>query len=273
MTASRENRPTLVITGGLGLVASRLIPVLAKQYQLRVVDRMPPGAGTADVGTYVQADLREPAAAAEALQGATAVVHLAGSADPRATWEQAFLANVVTARWLLQAAADAHVPRVVLASSLHAIGEYNRPQFRPVPSDVPPRPCCPYGLSKTVVEALGRLHAEATGATVVCLRLGLVGWPLTEQRYLGQWLSDGDAGRLFAAALTAPVAFGVYTGVSANTRHHWDITRTCDELGYHPHDDSEPFAPDTGAPAEVLCRLFDDTENTIPEDTSRGATP
>ena len=35
-----------------------------------------------------------------------------------------------------------------------------------------PRPCCPYGLSKVVVEALGRLHAELTGAFVVCLRPG-----------------------------------------------------------------------------------------------------
>ncbi|MGP3958042.1 NAD-dependent epimerase/dehydratase family protein [Nonomuraea sp. 3N208] len=259
MAVHAETRPTVVVTGGLGRVAQLIRPTLATRYRLRLLDRE---AYTAE--EYVRADLTEPGAAIEALRGATALVHLAGSANPRIGWDQAYRANIVSTQWLLDAAAATGVPRVVLASSVHAIGEYNRPQYRPVPHDVPPWPCCPYGLSKVVIETLGRHHAESTGASVICLRLGLVGWPLVEERHLGMWLSDGDAVQLFEAALTAPVPYGVYTGVSANSRHHWDISRARDELGYHPRDDSESQAVGAGPPTEVLCRLFDETENTIP---------
>jgi nucleoside-diphosphate-sugar epimerase len=254
-----------VITGGLGRVAQRLIPALSSHYQLRLLDRKEPSEGPHLEHEYVQEDLTHSAAVSEVLRDAAAVVHLAGSPSPRISWNEAYLANIVTTHSVLQAAANTGVPRVVLASSLHAIGEYNRPEYRPVPADAAPRPCCPYGLSKVAVETLGRLHADATDASVICLRLGLIGWSLNEHRYLGQWLSDGDAGHLFTAALTAPVGYGVYIGVSANTRHHWDISRTCDELGYRPRDDSEALAASAGPPTEALCRLFDDTENTVPK--------
>lgn len=269
MAVDTGDRPILVITGGSGRVAQRLVEPLAEKYRVRLVDRKPPDVGRRPPGTavakWLEGDLASSVQAAKALEEAAAVVHLAGHADPRMGWDEAYRANISTTRRLLDAAAKARVPRVVLASSVHAIGEYNRLWHRPVPSGAPPRPCCPYGQSKAVIEALGRLHAEETGASVICLRLGLVGWPLTERRYLGMWLSDGDAARLFKAALTAPVRYGTYVGVSANTRNHWDLTLTRDELGYHPRDDSEPLADQAGPPKEELsCRLFGDAEDPTP---------
>ncbi|HEY3001642.1 MAG TPA: NAD(P)-dependent oxidoreductase [Kribbellaceae bacterium] len=251
--------PLLVVTGGLGRVAGVLRSRLAERYELRLVDRE---TGRAAPGDVIVADLAVPGAAGRVLAGADAVLHLAGDADPRIGWDRAYRANVVPARAVLDAAARHRIPRVVLASSLHVLGEYNRPEYRPVSDELPPRPCCPYGLSKVVVEALGRLHAGTTGASVVCLRLGLTGWPLTEARYLGMWLSDDDAGRLVRAALTTTVRYGTYIGVSANTRHHWDTAHAADDLGYHPHDDSEHLAATAGPPTETLCRLFGESENT-----------
>jgi nucleoside-diphosphate-sugar epimerase len=208
----------------------------------------------------VLADLADPGVAERALTGAAAVVHLA--ADPRAhaSWDEVYTANVLLTRLLLDAAAAQGVPRVVLASSVHAMGEYNRPQHRPIDPGWEPRPCCPYGLSKVVGETLGRMHAELTGASVVCLRLGSTGYPLDEARYLGMYLSGRDAGALTLAALTAGPGWSVHFGVSANTRRHWDIG-SARRLGYTPLDDSEPYAATAGPPTVTVCRMFDEHEN------------
>jgi hypothetical protein len=261
--ALRNDRtPLVVITGGLGRVATVLRPHLRAQYRLRLVDRaMPAGATPAEPGTEVrQADIGDPDAAYRVFEGADAILHLAANSSPLQSWDGVYSANVRPSQVVLEAAAAQAVPKVVLASSLHALGEYNRPAYRPVHPRLDPRPCCPYGLGKVVMEALGRSHAERTGASVTCLRLGLTGWPLAERRYLGTWLSDGDAGRLVLAALRAREPYGVHFGVSANTRNHWDLTSALHDLGYRPEDDSEAFADSAGPSSGPVCRLFDDSQ-------------
>ncbi|WP_433428794.1 NAD-dependent epimerase/dehydratase family protein [Nonomuraea sp. CA-141351] len=256
-----RDRPLVVITGGLGRVGTVLRPYLRRHHKLRIVD-------TAERADAVEpepevdirrADIGEPDAAYEFLNGADAILHLAGDANPWHGWEDVYRANVRPMPALLQAAAAHAVPKIVLASSLHAAGEYNRPVFWPVSPRLEPKPCCAYGLSKVVVEALGRSHAERTGASVTCLRLGLTGWPLTERRYLGMWLSDGDAARLVLAALCAREPFGVHFGVSANSRRHWDTASAQTELGYRPQDDSELYADSAGPASGPVCRIFDDS--------------
>jgi hypothetical protein len=262
MGAVRNNRePLVVITGGLGRVAGVVLPQLRKHYRLRLVDRPRVQPGPVASGDEVrQADIGDPEAAYQAFEGADAVLHLAANGSPWQTWDSVYAANVRTAQSVLDAAAAHAVPKLVLASSLHVVGEYNRPQYWPVDPRLDPRPCCPYGLGKVVQEALGRTHAARTGASVTCLRLGLTGWPLTERRYLGQWLSDGDAGRLVLAALNAREHYGVHFGVSANTRNQWDIASARHELGYRPEDDSELLAERTGPSSGPVCRLFDDSQ-------------
>ncbi|MEU8402466.1 NAD(P)-dependent oxidoreductase [Nonomuraea sp. NPDC048892] len=243
----------VVVTGGFGRVGRLVRPALLKKYPLRIVDRV---TGAVSPGEEVVAgDLAEPGLAEEALAGASAVVHLA--ADPRtdARWEEVYHANVALTRRVLDAAATHAVPRVVLASTVHVMGEYNRPEHRPVGPGWEPRPCCSYGLSKLVVESLGRLHADQTGASVVCLRLGATGYPLSERRYLGVWLSDRDVGALMLAALRAGPGWSAHFGMSANTRRHWDITSAM-KLGYEPRDDSEPYAATAGPPTVPICRMF-----------------
>ncbi|GAA1611474.1 NAD(P)-dependent oxidoreductase [Kribbella karoonensis] len=252
--AQNGELPLVVITGGLGRVATVVLPALRERYRVRLVDRATTGTRTAEV---VQADIGEPEAAHRAFAGAEAVLHLAGNSSPWQTWDSVYAANVRTTQIVLEAAAAHAVPKVVLASSIHALGEYNRPAYWPVDPRLDPRPCCPYGLGKVVLEALGRTHAERTGASVTCLRLGLTGWPPTERRYLGQWLSDGDAGRLVLAALRGGERYGVHFGVSANSRNEWDITSARHELGYRPEDDSEAFADRAGPSSGPVCRLFD----------------
>jgi len=42
--------------------------------------------------------------------------------------------------------------------------------------------------------------------------------------------------------IEADVRFGIYYGISANTRAYWDIQSARQELGYAPEDDAERLA-------------------------------
>jgi nucleoside-diphosphate-sugar epimerase len=239
--------PLLVITGGTGRVAGVLRPRLRPHYRLRLVDRV---AGPITTGEELMVtDLATDAAAESAVRGADAVLHLAGDPSPAAAWETLYGSNIaLTARVLAAAAA---VPKIVIGSSVHAAGGDNRPERYPVSPTLPPNPCCPYGMSKVVGESLARLHADTHGTSVICLRLGLTGFPLTEPGHAALWLSDDDAARLVRAALSADVRYGVYFGVSANSTRHWDTTATRRELGYAPRDDSAAVLP-TATPVSAV---------------------
>jgi uronate dehydrogenase len=71
----------------------------------------------------VIADLSRPGVPEQALAGASGVIYLA--ADPRvaASWEEVYQANVVLTRRVLDAASARGVPRLVLASTVHVMGD------------------------------------------------------------------------------------------------------------------------------------------------------
>jgi hypothetical protein len=235
----------LVMTGGLGRVATVLRPALPPD--TRLVDRQP-GAE--------QLDLSDPDQAAEAVRGADAVLHLAANPSPRQDWSTAHRENVAVTEVLLSACGD-RVPRIVLASSVHAMGLYHRSSRELISPEWTPQPCCAYGKSKVAVEELGRQHAERYDVSVICLRLGSTGYPLLERRYADMQLFDRDARHLVVAALTADVRFGVYFGVSANTPARWDIGNARADLGYRPVDDSAVLDIPEDQPYEFPnCRMF-----------------
>jgi uronate dehydrogenase len=235
----------LIVTGGLGRVATVLRPALPPD--TRLID-LQPGAE--------QLDLSDPHQAAEAVRGADAVLHLAASPSPGQDWSTAYRGNVALTEVLLRACGG-RVPRIVLASSVHAMGLYHRSGRELISPEWTPWPCCAYGSSKVAVENLGRRHADRYGVSVICLRLGPTGYPLLEQRYANMQLSDRDARQLVLAALTADVQFGVYFGVSANTPARWDITNARAELGYQPVDDSAVLDIPEDQPYEFPnCHMF-----------------
>lgn len=252
---SPRTTATVVVTGGFGRVGTILRPGLGRRWKVHVVDRDEGRLGADE--DFTRSDLSDGRELDAALAQADALIHLAGLGNPRASWDEVF-ANVSTTDVVLRAAADHGIRRIVLASSIHAMGEYNRAAHLPVSPDLPPRPCCAYGASKVVNEALGRLYAaRVPGASVVALRLGLTGWPVTEDRYLGQWLSGHDCVRLVDAALAAPPGFRAPFGVSANTRREWDTT-SIEALGYRPVDDSATLPRPPVVLGDAPCRLFED---------------
>lgn len=243
---------TVLLTGAAGRIGSMLrerLPSLG--WSLRQLDLVPTdGAITGDVS--------DPAVLDDAMAGMDAVVHLAGQAT-EAPWPTVQRNNLDGLYQLFEAARRHGVPRVVFASSNHAVGFTPRGDGE-LPGDLPPRPDTLYGVSKAFGEALGRYYADRYGMQVACLRIGTCDWEPPDTRALATWLSPDDCARLVDAALRAPdLDFALVWGVSANTRRWWSLDEGR-RIGYEPRDDAEVFA------SRFASRFVDATEPADPSD-------
>ena len=190
----------IVITGAAGLVGSMLRPRLARPGRtLRVLDVAPLTAGPGEEA--IQASVTDIDAMTAACQGADAVIHLAGIPG-EASWPRILELNINGSYVTFEAARRAGTPRVIFASSNHAVGFTPRSAF-PVPDYAFPAPDTYYGVSKASVEALAAMYHHRYGLDAVCVRI-LSCFPRPANvRMLSTWLSPDDAGRLFEACLTA----------------------------------------------------------------------
>lgn len=230
---------TILITGAAGRVGGFLRPRLAAPGRvLRLLDLAELTAGEGEEA--VRASVTDMDAVTEACRGVDAVIHLGGQAT-EAPWERVLNVNINGTYTVFEAARRAGVPRVVFASSNHAVG-FHTPDEYPLPEDVTTLPDTYYGVSKAAGEALGALYAKRYGLDVVCIRI-LTCFPEPQSlRALATWLSPDDAGRLFEACLTAPdPGYRVVYGVSANTRGGFVSLDGARALGYEPQDDAEAF--------------------------------
>ncbi len=229
-------RPVL-LTGAAGRIGSALAERLPNYgWTLRRFDRVAtPGGIVGDVTCAADLDA--------AMDGVGAVVHLAGQ-PTEAPWPVIREANIEGTVQVFEAARRTGVPRVVYASSNHAVGFTplaDDPSAR-LPGDLGPRPDTLYGVSKIFGEALGRYYADRYGLRVACLRIGTFDERPTHERSLSTWLSPGDAARLVDACLRAPTLdYALLWGISANTRRTWSLA-AARALGYEPRDDAEDYA-------------------------------
>jgi uronate dehydrogenase len=221
---------TVLLTGAAGTIGQALMQRLpAFGWDLRPFDREQiPGGIVGDVTQAADLDA--------AMAGAEAVVHLAGM-PTEAPWPVIREANIEGTLQVFEAARRAGVPRVVYASSNHAVG------FAPLaddqPADLPPRPDTLYGVSKVFGEALGRYYVDRYGMQVACLRIGTFEDRPSHPRSLLTWLSPDDGARLVDACLRSPsLDYALVWGISANTRRAWSLDAGR-ALGYEPHDDAE----------------------------------
>jgi len=238
----------VLVTGAAGVVGTLMRPRLRRPGRiLRLLDLVPlevdEAAGAAE--EIMVGSVTDPATMASVCAEVDAVIHL-GGLSREAGWEQVLAVNVDGTRTLLEAARQAGVPRVVLASSNHAVG------FRPIsaagehglPADSTPRPDTYYGVSKAAIEALGSLYHSRFGLDVVAVRIGsCFETPLVPgHRGLATWLSPDDGARLFEACLSAASpGFRIVWGVSDNTRRVYSRAEA-EALGYRSEDDAERYA-------------------------------
>jgi uronate dehydrogenase len=234
--------PTILITGAAGQIGAMLRSRLARPGRvLRLLDVVPLAAQPGRAEEAVSASVTDMAAMTAACAGTDAVIHL-GGIPSEAPWGSILDVNINGTYTVFEAARRAGVPRVVFASSNHAVGFYPSAEF-PVPDYAYPAPDTYYGVSKAAGEALAALYARRYGMDAICVRILSCFERPRNPRMLATWLSPDDAGRLFEACLTAPSpGFRVVYGVSANTRGGWVSLAEARALGYEPLDDAEVYA-------------------------------
>ncbi len=238
MTAKK----VILITGATGDVGRMLYPSLQPDYRLRLHYRRQPPSTLALGDQSVRGNIENFADVMHMVTGIDAIVHLAAESSAYATWETVRGPNIDGLYNVFEAARRAGVPKIVFASTNHVMGMYDRDQAWPINPEQPIRPDGYYGVSKAFGEALARYYVDAFGLSIICLRIG---WALERphnETALRMWLSPRDLGQLVRLSLETPRHFGLYYGVSNNTRRTWDIENAQRELGYNPVDDSEVFA-------------------------------
>jgi nucleoside-diphosphate-sugar epimerase len=179
----------------------------------------------------------------EKAKGHDVVVHLAWDFD-RDGWlgENLNPDNTGMSFTVFQAAIDAGVKRVIMASSVHADKFHDRdvaaegllqPYSLPIPDS-------PYGASKDFMEALGRYYADAKGLEVTCIRFGGVNKqdqpPMSPYSERQVWLSQRDCLSLVQACIDAPTLpskYAIVYGVSNNADRLHDYANP---FGWTPQD-------------------------------------
>ncbi len=227
---------SLLITGAAGTIGTSLTEGLRGSFTLRGLDLRAPTASYP--GEFVVGDCADPATAQRAVEGVDAVVHLAG-VPTEASLPVILRSHVETTAALLDAMVAHEVPRMVYASSNHAVGMTPRREL--LGTDVPPRPDTFYGVGKVAAEALLSLYADRYGISSVAMRIGSFLPEPTTRRNLATWLSPGDCLAMVTAALAATFdGVRVVYGISANRDAWWDL-EPGRALGYLPADDAADF--------------------------------
>jgi NAD+ dependent glucose-6-phosphate dehydrogenase len=210
------------------------------------------------------ADLGDPAALQQAMDGMDAVVHMAAEPNGDAPWESILANNIVGAYNVFEACRLAGVKRLVYASTLQifmgymveataAFAEGRVPEMRP--GDIPtfthdslPRPMNYYGASKIWGEGMAFMYAHRYDMSCLVLRVGMVEAVEPPPAYpfgIFAWCSQRDIAQIGELCVSAPesLRFDIFQGLSDNAYNFADIQHAREVLGYQPQDGLRVSAP------------------------------
>lgn len=247
----------VLVTGSAGRLGRAAVAAVTAAghsvvgFDLRPTPGLPDSACA--VGSLLDADLLR-----TAIAGADCHIHLAATPDdavfPRRpapddgdNFESELLPNNILAGYrVMEAARKAGVRRAVLASTGQVIDGHLDANNVPVTASAPVRPRYLYACTKVFLEAVGQVYAVQHGMRVIAVRLG---WCPRDRAQVEQlraqtedqdvYLSPGDAGRFFAAAVTAEALppFAVVNVTSRPVRHLlYDLEPAKRLTGFAPLD-------------------------------------
>jgi uronate dehydrogenase len=225
-----------LLTGAAGALGTQLRKSGTKLGRIVRLSALEPCTDLAAHEEDAPADLADFDAVSEAVKGCDAIIHMGGQ-SLEGPWKTVLDANIVGSYNIYEAARQHGVKRIVYASSVHAIGFYERTQT--IDGNVQTRPDSLYGVSKAFAENLARYYFDKFGIETVALRIGSSFPEPTDRRHLITWLSYRDCRQLVEKSLAAPrVGFMVAYGMSDNSEAFWD-NRTAAVLGYKPQDSAD----------------------------------
>lgn len=164
-----------LVTGGAGFIGSNLVSQLREDgHDVTVLDDLSSGyrsnlAPFRDV-RFIEGDIRDEAAVADAINGCEVVFHLAASVGNKRSIDYPLVdadINVMGTLKVLEAARKAGVRKIVASSSAGIFGEL---KTLPIKEDHPVEPDTPYGSSKLCMEKQCLAYAKLYEIEAVCLR-------------------------------------------------------------------------------------------------------
>lgn len=212
----------------------------------------------------IQADLSQEEQVKGIFDGLDAVIHLAASPSPRASWEDVLTKNIIATYNVYQEAHRAGVTKIVFASTNHVQHAYTMAETAGtedmsyveknglIKLSDPPAPDSLYGVSKLFGEDLGRYYARFFGIQFVSLRIGWAAPEIVPARAIGinksrkdhfrvMFVSRRDLVEAFDRALQVDTDYLVAYAVSDNKLCVFDLTETREKLGFNPKDNSETY--------------------------------
>lgn len=250
----------LLVTGLNGVVGQALFPALKDRYRVSALSRR--GVKGLPPERVFKADIADIEALSEAMNDVDVVLNLAAgggqsSADGMdAGWDVMLRDNIIGTYNVLEAAKNAGVTRVILASSGAVANGYEleepykslvSAENIPIPESWPmvgeysePKPVSLYGVTKLFGEDLGRYFAATTDMSVINLRIS---YCLSEDkagpgRGQANWASHRDLQQLTMLCIEAPpeIKFDIFWATSDNRKLFRDNARAKEILGYRPQD-------------------------------------
>jgi UDP-glucose 4-epimerase len=171
----------VAVTGGSGRLGRHMVALLKERgYQVLNIDTAPSEAPGVD---YANVSITDLDALREVFKGVDGVIHLAAIPNPRTTSPAICFAVNTQGTWsVLQAAEDAGVKRVVVASSDSATGLHFNPKdwapvYLPVDEVHPIRPSEVYSLTKEITESICKCFAVRGKVEVIAIRPGHIVFP------------------------------------------------------------------------------------------------
>ena len=219
-----HDNPTLrrrvLVTGASGRVGRHVVDALLGDHEVTVLDLAQP---VQDVA-FIEGNVLDLNGVRTAMAGQDAVIHLAAIDIGVPAEPEAYFGTNVMGTWnAVQAAREAGVRKVVLASSISAtgVGEMRPdfpPEYLPVDEAHAMKPAHAYGVGKLVVEDIARAFALEGDMSITCLRPVAV---IVESnlrrtveraadpghRWLAAYVTGEDTGTAFAAALDYDAPF------------------------------------------------------------------
>lgn len=219
-----RNLKRVAITGANGVIGTVLRNGLS-EFEITPIDL--PGV-----------DVRNYRKLLEVLRGHSAIIHLAWDANVDNFRSGGLNTdNLLMAYNVYRGAVEARVPRVIMASSVHADNFYAWKGPGLLSPGLLPVPDSPYGASKVFMEALGRSYA-AKGLEVVCIRFGGVNSgdepPAGDYCERVVWLSHKDCTALVRKCVNAKAISGNYAVVYAVSNNAGRIHDYSNPLGWVP---------------------------------------
>ncbi|MBZ6377979.1 UDP-glucose 4-epimerase GalE [Pacificimonas flava] len=175
MSATGEQKPRVLVTGGAGYIGSHAVhALLDRGYPVSVVDNLVTGFRWAvpDRARFHEVDVADQARMEAILREDEigGIMHFAGSVVVPESVENPlkyYRNNTAASRNLLEAAVAADIPHFIFSSTA---ATYGLAEVVPVTEDAPQRPINPYGASKLMTETMLRDAAAAQPFNFCALR-------------------------------------------------------------------------------------------------------